>query len=77
MGRSSGIDGPCVLCWAGAGDADARGDQVHEPELHRVQVSPDQGAPVAQGRAAAGVAVGLGGAGRWGRVALKWGPDGR
>lgn len=44
---------------AGAGDADARGDQVHESELHGVQVPPDQGPPVAQGMVGCGVCVGV------------------
>lgn len=43
-------DVSCV--WAGAWDADARGDKVHESELHGVQVPPDQGPPVAQGMGA-------------------------
>jgi hypothetical protein len=49
---------------AGVGDADARGDQVHESELHGVQVSADQGAPVAQGMVA-GVFV-------WARASVVW-----
>ena len=33
----------------GAGHPDARGDPRHEPELHRVQIPANQGAPVEQG----------------------------
>lgn len=50
-GGGHGIDG-CELWWAGPWDADARGDKVHESELHGVQVPPDQGPPVAQGMGA-------------------------
>jgi hypothetical protein len=52
--RSVGGDHQCV------GDADARGDQVHESELYGVQVSVDQGAPVAHGIPQADAAGGSG-----------------
>lgn len=36
-------------CCLGFGDSNKGGDQVHEPELHRIQVSPDKTTSMAQG----------------------------